>query len=241
MSIQTSQSHGSLGEICTRLHGTVKSHLPQKNGNEVTRILEIFLLQYRCIWGSSRSTYITNVVLCAAIIVALVDKNVRQLVNRLDAAIQHSCECTDTIIYYATGQLLPGLVEPSPITITLPPNATKEQLTCVYNEELAKTKKIWWEQQKNANDERMRVEDELKHLIEDKMKCFLKHEREHEQSSLEFAFKNVLLTAGNITVNKEDDEDDKDEEGDNFVDADEVKNFFQACEHLLSICKMCQI
>jgi hypothetical protein len=85
-----------------------------------------------------------------------------------------------------------------------------------------------------ARDDRTRAEGALQKLIEDKMKCFL--DNEHMHGSLEFAFKEVLSAAGDITVNE-------DKDGDYFVVDDDgsVGGFVQACENLLSICEMCQI
>jgi len=115
----------------------------------------------------------------------------------------------------------------------LPPNATNEQRTRAYEEELAKTIEFWKKQQTEAHEDRTRAEDALQNLIKDKMKDV--RDNEHMPGSLEFAFKEVLSAAGNITVNE-------DEDGDYFVvDDGSVGGFVQACENLLSICEMCQI
>ena len=174
-----------------------------------------------------------------AIIFMLSDENVLKLCNILDTAIQHYGTRVDAFIYYTTGDLLPGLVDPPPpITIKLSPNATEKQLTCAYKEELANTRKFWREQQTKAHDDRTIAQDALQKVIEDKMNYVMDHK--HVQGSHEFVFEGVLIAAREIPVNKKDDEDDEDEDGYYFVDAGAVvvKKFVEACENLLSICEM---
>jgi hypothetical protein len=241
MSTQTPQSPGSdplspLSLLLLRLRDAIIARLPGKHGKEVEDFLESVILEYRCIRDSSPSTHVVNVVQYVAIMFMLSDEIVLQLVKTLDVAIQHYGKCVDTFVYYTTGHLLPGLVEPPPpITITLPPNATKEQLTRAYEEELANTREFWRKQQTKAHDDRTIVENALRKLIEDKMDDVL--DNKHVPGSLEFAFKEVLSAAGKITVNKKDDEDDEDDDGDYFVDdgAVEVEKFVQACEKLCNL------
>jgi hypothetical protein len=130
-------------------------------------------------------------------------------------------------MYYTTGDLTPGFDKPPPITIMVPPNATTEQITQEYTKETRRLKKIWRESTTNAFKDKMSVEDELKQLVEDKMKHILDYDS--KRSSHESAFYKVLSDAGKITVN----EDDDDERGYNIDDADKVENFVQACKQLL--------
>ena len=227
MPIPTSQSLSSLIVVNAKLNDAIKTRMHKKNGAALKKSFEVVLLQYRCVWNLPRR--IMNVVLRTAIVFALLDENVLQLVNMLDAAIQHYLTCCDTFIYYTTRDLPPDLVEPPPITITSPPGATKEELELLYNEERAKTQKLWREQTNSAYKNRECMEDALKQLLEYKMNHILNHEP--KPSSPEFDFMNVLNAAGNISVTNEDDDD---EQGDNFVNVDEVKKFVEACERLLS-------
>ncbi len=235
MSTQTPLSPGSdplspgsdpISLLLLRLKDANIACLSGKHRKEVDDFLESVILEYRCIWGSSPSTHVVDIVQYVAIMFMLSYENVLQLVKTLDVTIQHYGICVDTFVYYTTGDLHPGLVvPPPPITITLPPNATIEQLTCAYKEEHNRLKEDSRKQQTKAHDDRTRAEGALQKLIEDKMNDVL--DNEHMHGSLEFAFKEVLSAAGNITVNKKDDED-------------EVGGFVKACENLLSICEMCQ-
>ena len=213
------------------LSDAITSKLPEKHGNSVKSCLMKCIVEYGCIWSLPKG--IIPVVQNAVIAFLLSDENVRQLTIRLDAAIQHYNTCSDVKMYYTTGDLTPGFDKPPPITIMLPPNATAGQITQAYTEETCRLKEIWRESTTNAFNDRMSVEEELKQLVKDKMKHILDYDS--KRSSHESVFYKVLSEAGNITVTNEDDDD---EQGDNFVNADEVGNFVQACEHLLSICKM---
>ena len=208
------------------LRDAITSKLPEKHGNSVKSCLMICIVEYGCIWSLPKG--IIPVVQNAVIAFLLSDENVRQLTIRLDAAIQHYNTCINVLMYYTTGDLTPGFVEPPPITIMLPPNATTDQITQEYTKETRRLKKIWRESTTNAFKDKMSVEDELKQLVEDKMKHILDYDS--KRSSPEFDFMNVLIAAGNITVTNEDDDN---EQGDNFVNADEVGNFVQACKQLL--------
>jgi len=228
MDAQTPQSPGSdpllppspLISITAKLNRKIIGILPEKSRTTLRNIFEVCLMNYDCIWSYHRP--IMNVVLRAAIIFALLDENVLRLVNMLDAANRHYLTCIDTFTTYMTKDSEPVLVVPPP------PDATKEELELLFRREGAKTQKLLREQIDSAYRDSECMKDELTQRLKDKMSHFLVHK--HERGSLENAFMNLLIAARTIP----DTHDDDDEKGYSVDDADKVKNFVEACEHLLS-------
>jgi hypothetical protein len=139
-------------------------------------------------------------------------------------------EATNVIIFYTSGQVLPGAVASPPITIQMLPGATDEEV--LYAFKIEKQRLI-----KNARKEDQACYDrqkQLKKKLEDKV-LDLRNKvlnQKHEPGSPEHALKHVIEKARKIqvTYNKENDEEELVDEN-----SPEVGAFVEACEKALLI------